>query len=407
MFEVKSVEEVFNIINTNFSNYLLEKESVPIEMCLHRVLSSNVYAKQDIPHFNRSSVDGYAVNSQDTFGANDNNPVQLLKKGNIKIGKKSNIKLNKGEAIYVSTGSEIPDGADSVVMIEYTTDYDDEFIYINKSVSSGENIIYKGDDFKKSETVFNYNRLLENKDIIILALLGIKKVEVKRKLKIGIISTGDELIEIEEEIRENKIKDINSYSVFSIFNYNTFENIRYGIVKDDFYEIKTIIEKALKEVDVVILSGGSSIGVKDLSLKVINSFSNSEIFCYGIAIKPGKPTLIAKIENKPVIVLPGHPLSCFMILNFFIVPILENILGVKNRIRKNIQAIVTTDYPSNIGRDELIPVTLSYNNKNYFATPLLNKSGLISPILKGDGFIYKKREIEGLKKDQIVNVILF
>ncbi|HOJ62821.1 MAG TPA: molybdopterin molybdotransferase MoeA [Spirochaetota bacterium] len=406
MLEVKSVNEVFQIIEENFKEIQIEKESISIEECYYRILAEDIYCKENIPHFNRSMVDGYAVNSLDTFGATESTPVQLFKKGAINIGKKSDLKIERGESVYVPTGGEIPEGADAVVMIEWTTDYNDEFIYINKSVPSGADIIFKGDDFKENELLLVSNRLLTNKDIILLASLGIKNILVKKRLNIGIISTGDELISIEEKIRDNKIRDINSYSIFSTFNYNTFKTIRYGIVGDDFSSIKSILTKALLETDIVILSGGSSVGEKDLSLKVINSFNNSKIFCYGIAIKPGKPTLIAKIDNKPVIVLPGHPLSCFMILNFFVVKIVENMLGI-NTIKQTIEAILTMDYPSNSGRDELIPVNIFYKDKRYFAMPLLNKSGLISPLIKSNGFIHKKREIEILKKDDIVEVNLF
>jgi len=415
MLEVKSVDEVMQIIRENFRDIYGQKEVINIREAAGRIAAEDIASEEDIPGFNRSMVDGYAVISGDTFGASDSLPAQLQLAGEVKMGEKPDLELSRGITAYIPTGGELPRNSDAVVMIEYTDNYGDGYVYINKPVAPGSNVIFKGDDIKKGDVVVKAGQRLRPQDIGVLGALGKAYVPVKRKIKVGIISTGDEIIDINEkpDSFQNlpKVRDVNFCFIFSALLEYGADPVYYGIIKDNYEEIRRVTEKALSECDVVLISGGSSVGNKDETFRIINSFGEPGVLVHGIAVKPGKPTIIGKTGNKALVGLPGHPASAFFIFNIFVLRILDEMYGVAEseieRVYGRVKARISFNYPSNHGREEFVPVRLVREGESLMAEPVFGKSGLISMLSRSDGYIRISRGSEGIAKGQEVEVILF
>ena len=406
MFNVKSVDEVFEIIRESFSGYLLETEEVSLKNALGRITACEFSAKEDVPGFNRSQVDGYAVVSSDTFGCSESIPAMLKLVEEVEMGVSPEFKLEKGHAAYIPTGGELPEGADAAVMIEYTENYNDGFIYINKPSAPGNNIVYRGDDVKVGSMVVKSDLKLKPQDIGALAAMGYSEVLVKRKIKVGIISTGDEVVDISEEVCGAKVRDVNSYTLYAgLLNYGC-DAIIYGIVKDEYDKINNIVERALEECDVVLISGGSSVGTRDETYNVISSLGEPGVLVHGIAVKPGKPTIVGKVKGKAVVGLPGHPASAYVIFRIFVYHLLDVMNGFTNKTYVKTIATLKCNYPSNNGREEFVPVKLETADGKIIACPLFGKSGLITLLSSADGFVWIKRGIEGLVAGQEVEVFI-
>lgn len=407
MLEVKTVDEVFNIIDEEFSGYPLEAETVSILDACDRILAEDIVSMENVPPFNRSSVDGYAVSASDTFGASETMTSPLLKSVPVEMGITPAEALKKGYASYIPTGGELPPNADAVVMIEYTEDNDDEFIYICRPVAPGNNVVSKGDDIKTGSTVLQSGKRLGIADIGVLASLGFSKVKVKRKLRAGIIATGDEIITVDEKPLYSQVRDINSYFLYTAMKKSNAEPVMYGIIEDNYQKIKSSVIKALDECDIICISGGSSAGEKDETAGIIDSLGEPGVLVHGIAVKPGKPTIIGKIGNKPVIGLPGHPASAFMIYTIFITYLMDRMSSVTRAENKKVSAVFSLNYPSNTGREEFLPVKLTVENENIIAMPVIGKSGQIKMLSDADGYIQIRRGTEGVMANQLVDVILF
>lgn len=407
MLEVKSVNEVMSIINSQFSDYPLEDEVLAIEEATGRILSVDMTAREDIPGFNRSTVDGYAVISQDTFGASESLPAQLRLAGEVKMGEKPGFILKAGEAAYIPTGGELPLNADAVVMIEYTENFCDGFIYMNKSAAPGNHLVFKGDDVKPGDVVLKAGIRLRPQDIGIIAALGYSTIQVKRKVRVGIISTGDEIVDIHRQPTGAQVRDINSYALFAgLLSEGAFPSM-YGIVKDNFNDIKKTVEAALENSDIVLISGGSSAGERDETSKVIDSLGLPGVLVHGIAVKPGKPTILGRVENKAVIGLPGHPASAYVIFKVFVHQILNRMNGLKDEPEPAVTAEMACNYPSNNGREEFLPVELKEAEGKLYAHPVFGKSGMITMLTSAKGYIHISRGSEGIDKGNQVRVVIF
>ena len=407
MLEVKTVDEVFVIIREQFSGYPLEIESVSILDACGRILAEDIISPENVPPFTRSSVDGYAVIASDTFGASEAMSVQLLKSTPVEMGAVPQDPLKRGCAAYIPTGGQLPQDAEAVVMIEYTEDNNDEYIYINKPVAPGNNVVLTGDDIKEKSHVFNAGRRLKIADIGVLASVGIHHVNVKRKLRVGIISTGDEIVPVEKEPVNAQVRDINSNILYAALKEYNAEPVLYGIVEDNFEKIKSVVSNAIKECDLLCISGGSSAGEKDETVKIIDSLGDPGVLVHGIAVRPGKPTIIGRAYNKPVIGLPGHPAAVFMIYSIFVTKIMDTMNSASQDSKKVITAIVSQNYPSNTGREEFLPAKLEIINDIFIAHPVFGKSGQIRMLSIADGYIHIKRGSEGLMANRPVELILF
>lgn len=407
MLNVKSVDEVKKIITDNFTGYITGTEEVSVENAMGRILAVDIPASEDIPGFNRSSVDGYAVFASSTFGASESIPAQLELVGEVQMGIKPEFALKPGQAAYVPTGGELPENADAMVMIEYTENLNDGFIYIEKASSPGNHVVFKGDDIKMGSTVIKAGTTLRPQDVGILAALGFQSVSVRKKLRIGIISTGDEIIAIHEKPQGSQVRDVNSYTLYTAIVKLGAEPKMYGIVKDSFDSIRQVTENALQESDIVLISGGSSAGFRDETSKVIDSLGLPGLLVHGVAVKPGKPTILGRIGQKAVLGLPGHPAAACIIFNIFGRQLINTMQGRADKFDPSVSAVMALNYPSNNGREEYLTVKLETVGGRSYAHPVLGKSGLISLLSSADGYVHISRGSEGLNEGAEVKVILF
>lgn len=386
----------------------VEKETIPLSSALGRILGTDIQSKINLPDFPRAIMDGYAVKAMSTFGASEGNPAYLNITGSIAMGEEPTLAIGPGETAKISTGGMLPRGADSVVMIENTDVIDDTTIEVYRSVAPGQHVIQIGEDIRASETILFRGQQLRPQEIGILAALGIETVSVYRQPVIGIISTGDEVLPINETPTLGKIRDINSFTLSGQVTQAGGLPVRMGIVNDDFRALRDMCQTAIQASDMVFVSGGSSVGMRDFSIEVLSAIPDAEILAHGISISPGKPTILAKVGNKPFWGLPGHVTSAMVVFHVVVRPFLEHI-GGKNPAYGNTRscyARLKRNLPSKQGRVDFIRVKLYHENGTLSAEPVLGKSGLIRTMTKADGLVRIDKNTEGMDKGTIVEVAL-
>ena len=403
MLYVKTPEEVLQIIHGTFTDTLPD-ELIEITNACGRILAADIASEEYVPDFNRSTVDGFAVSARDTFGCSDSTPAILPLAGEIRMGDAAPAALQAGTCLSVPTGGDVPDGADAVVMLEYTEDYKDGTIGVTKAAAPGENMIYRGDDVKPGATLLHTGHRLHAHHIGALAALGISRVRVRRKPVVGIISTGDELVDCTEKPDKGQIRDVNSMLLSALIGRIGGLVKPYGIVRDDEALLNAAVKKAVSECDAVLLSGGSSVGTKDATARVIDH--NGRMLLHGIAMKPGKPTILGIINETPVFGLPGHPVAAYFISQLFVRPLLYRLAG-HAPAHRTIPARLGAALSSNHGRAEYIGVRLEPAGELPLAQPVHGKSGLITVLSGTDGYICIPRDCEGLPRNSAVQVTLW
>lgn len=404
-FNVISVDEVKKILSSNFKNLKIETEKVNILDCEERVLSKDIISQINVPEFNRSTVDGYAIKSKESHGCSECMPTFLDIIGEVNMGESVNVDIKNGQCMYVPTGGMLPKSSDSVIMIEHVEKLDEFTIAIHKPISDGENVVYKGDDIKKDQIVLKKGKKLNSQDIGVLAALGINEIQVYKPIKFTVISTGDEIIDLDEKLEFGKIRDINGYVICSLIKKLGGIVVEKSIVKDNYDLLKETVSNGIKNSDIVLLSGGSSVGTRDYTYDVINSFNGQGVLVHGIALKPGKPTIIGECENKVVIGLPGHPVSAIIVFKIFIDYLVKEILKIK-RNKYAIDAIINKNIHSSPGKKTYQMVTLEDVDNKYYATPIFGKSSMITLLSKACGYVIIDEDCEGLYKEEKVKVHL-
>lgn len=406
LLNVVSVEDAIKIICDN-SSVKLSGEKVELMEALGRIVKQDIVSDINVPGFRRSTVDGYAVNSRGVQGASESIPAMMNLKGEVVMGKGPSCGIDSmEECVYVPTGGMLPQGADSMVMIEYSEKLDDNTILINKPAAPGENIIEVGEDMIEGEVVIKSGEILRPYEIGVLSSLGVSSIEVFRKPRIAVLSTGDEVVGVHETPNPGQIRDINTYLIASLIEESGCQPVIFGLVKDNYEMLRNTVSKAVEECDIVLISGGSSAGKKDQTLKVIENIGDSKAFAHGISIKPGKPTIIGKVQNKIVIGLPGHPLACAVVFKAVVKKYIHMLMSYENE-EFPVQCEFKINYHKAKGRKEYLPVTLKVENGRITASPVFGKSGLISVFSKAWGFIEIDKNIEGLREGQIVEVYKF
>jgi molybdopterin molybdotransferase len=403
LFHVKTPEEVLEIINSNFSTLETEK-LIPLAEACGRTCKENIIGREYVPEFNRSTVDGYAVRAADTFGCSDSIPALLPLAGEILMGQAANSPLQAGTCVAVATGGAVPEGADAVVMLEFTEDYGDGTIGILKPAAPGNNLIFKGDDVAPGKIIIPAGHILEPHDIGSLAAMGITSVKVSAKPIVGIISTGDELVEIHEKPKAGQVRNVNSHVLEAMIKQAGGKPRSYGIIRDDEHVLACYVAKAVSECDIVIISGGSSVGMRDATAKVIEE--SGSIILHGIAMKPGKPTILGLIDNKPVFGLPGHPVAAYLTARLYVCPLMAKLMG-SNIKQYTVTARMSEAISSNHGRAEFVGVLLESVDNELLAHPIRGKSGLITSLAASDGYICIPRDCEGLTQGTRVSVNLW
>lgn len=404
-FKVKTVEETFALIEEKIP-VLQETEVRELKDALHYILAKPVTAKENVPGFDRSTVDGYAVRAKDTYGSSESMPGFLTVAGEVKMGEVPSVKAGSGKAVYIPTGGMLPDGADAVIMIEHCEDVDG-LLNTYKQVAPGENVISAGEDIREGEAVLDKGTKLRPQELGALASLGITHVEVFRKVKVAYLSSGDEIVPYETKtLAEGQIRDINGLTILGLASEWNVEVVYGGIVKDDFNVFQQKMRELYQEVDCLIVSGGSSVGAKDYTTDVIQSLGDPGVFVHGISIKPGKPTILAVAGGKPVIGLPGHPASALIIFKLFGERIIRQLQGETMVKRpERIVARIVKNIPSAAGRSDYIRVRLFEQDGEWWAEPIIGKSGLITTLVKSDGIVEISSEKEGVSQGDHVPVI--
>lgn len=387
------------------------EEIVHITDSLDRVLAKDIHSKVYLPNFSRSVMDGYAVIAKDTFGASENIPVFLECIGEVKMGEAANQEINSGQCVKVATGGMLPKNANAVVMIEDTESISDQEIEVSRGVAEKENIVLKGEDLEKGELLLQKGHLMRPQDIGALAGIGITDVAVYKKINVAVFSTGDELVPPEKEPALGEIRDINSYAITSFVKQAKADVEMCGIIKDDHETLKNAIQSKFNDYDVVLLSGGSSVGTRDLTIDVLESLEKESILAHGIAIKPGKPTILSYIQKTLIIGLPGHPASSIVVFKNVVEPLLRVLSGednlLKEESKKEIKAKLSRNIVSDKGRDEFIRVSVEKENHEIVAYPMLGKSSLISTLVKSNGLLKCPIGFEGFTKGDVITVELF
>ena len=386
-------------------------ETVRVVEACGRVLAKVLTAQADLPHFHRTNMDGYAVRAQDTFGASPSIPMYLKLVGTVEMGKEVKRPLKKGETMRIATGGMLPPGANSMVMVEYTEEMGDGTVEVHRSVSPWENILRIGEDIKKGAAVFPAGRRLRAHDVGALTGVGITTVPVYRRPRVALISTGDEIVPPEQKPKPGEVRNINQYSLRAMIDEAGGELLDLGVVKDDRAMFEKAMAQALKKADIVMISGGSSVGIKDMTVDVLCSFPRSEMFFHGISIAPGKPTIFAKAEGKPVMGLPGHPVSALVVFALFGAPLIRLVggepAGAAFAPRHTTRAKLMQNVASAPGREDYVRVILARENGSILAQPLPGKSGAVFSLVKADGMVCIPHDEEGKEAGEEIEVILF
>ena len=394
LFRILELEEVENILED--LNEDIGYDKILIEESLGRTLYEDIISEINVPHFKRSTVDGYALNHRSVNGASETMPILISVIEKVNINEVPEKKISLDEGSYVPTGGMIPE----VVMIEYTEKLSENEILVGKSVSPLENVNSVGEDLEEGEMVFSALHRIKAHDMGVLAALGYKYVKVHKKIKIGIIATGDEIVEHDKIPLSGQMRNSNSTLLFGMSEAAGTIPVNYGIVIDDKDLIRKTIEKALSECDIVLITGGSSVGERDHTINAIEEILGSEILVHGIAVKPGKPTIIAKNGKKIIFGLPGNPLAVLVIFKTLI----EKYINKFVKTSECVNGILTVNYHKAMGRAEFLPVRLIENTDRIYVEPVMAKSSSVAALSKAYGFILIEKNKEGIHKGEQVEI---
>ncbi|WP_456469143.1 molybdopterin biosynthesis protein [Archaeoglobus sp.] len=404
----RDIVTVNEAIDRLYSFYTPKKQvkEVEIRYAVGRIVAEDVYAKSDVPPFDRATMDGYAVRAEDTFQAEEDNPVRLKIVGVVEAGERSELEVKEGEAAEIATGAMMPKGANAVVMVEYTKRSGD-YVEVFRPVSPGENVMFAGSDVMVGELIVREGTRLTHREIGVMAACGISRVKVYRKPIVAVISTGNELVSPGEELGEAKIYDVNSYTISSAIVENGGEAVFLGIARDREEEMRSLIEEGLKRADIVITSGSTSAGAGDVMYRILDGFSPG-VIVHGIAIKPGKPAVIAVCNEKPIFGLPGYPTSAMTVFELLVAPLIKELAGIREVEGERIRAKLAVKAFSAEGRRELLPVNVVAGSEGYSAYPVSGSySGAVTAFAFTDGFIEIPENIVMLDEGSEVDVRLY
>ncbi len=392
---------------------------IGVSSALGRVTAEDVRAPHPLPEFPRSTVDGYAVRARDTFGASDSLPAYLTLIGEVPMGDAPAFEIGAAQCALIHTGGMLPPGADAVVMLEYTQAVRPAELEIQRAVAEGENVIRVGEDVAVETVVIPKGRVMRPAEVGGLMALGITTLRVATKVHVGLISTGDEVIDPSQLPRPGQVRDINSYTLSALVEKSGGEAVRYGIFADKFEVLKDAAAKALAECDVTVITAGSSASTRDMTAEVISSLGKPGVLVHGVNTHPGKPTILGVCDGKAVIGLPGNPVSALINGYLFVAPVIEKLLGVQPRPRAALTARLTVNLPSQAGREDWWPVKLipsplhpspdgrgDEGEEKWLAEPIFGKSNLIFNLVNADGLLRIPPAATGLSAGEMVEVVL-
>ena len=405
-FRVKSVEDVLEEIGRFPA---LPAESVPLKKTLGRVLAKNVTSPEDVPSFDRSTMDGFAVKAADTFGAGESTPGLFEVKGEVPMGVEPVMSVGPGQTVRIWTGGMLPPGADAVVMLEYSRVLDDSTVELTKTVAPGQHVIRRGEDVPAGSKLLKAGRRIRPQDIGLLAAVGVQSVAITRRPRVAILSTGDEVVPAHKRPGPGQIRDVNSYTLVAQVTRCQATPIDLGLAGDDPDELRRTVARGIETADAVLVSGGSSVGRRDFTLDVFMSFAGAELLVHGVSVSPGKPTILVRLGDKSLWGLPGHVTSAMIVFDLFVRPLLARLSGETpaDYIRPPIKARLSRNLASVHGREDYVRVRLEPDGDALLAVPVLGASGLLTTMVKADGVIRIGLNDEGLMRGEEVEVFPF
>lgn len=405
LFTVRTPPEAWRLFLEHFQP-TVRSERVATAEALDRVLAETLTSPQDLPDFARSTVDGYAVNAADTYGATPSLPAFLAVVGEVPMGQASSLTLGVGEAALVHTGGMIPDGANAVGMVENTQRVDAGSIEVMKPVAEGENVIQVGEDMRQGSSVLMPGRQLRPQEIGGLLALGITQITVAQPPRVAILSTGDEVVPPDQRPAPGQIRDINSYSLAALTTRAGGLPLRYGIIPDNRTALEAAAQRAHAEAEIVVLSAGSSVSYRDMSVDVIAGLGQPGVLVHGVSVRPGKPTILAVCDGKPVFGLPGNPVSAMVIFDLFVTPTIRALMGAVKPPQAQVQARLARNVASTTGREDYVQVRLEQRADGLWAVPIFGKSNLIYTLVNAEGTIRVSLDSNGIAAGEWVTVVL-
>ncbi len=405
-FEVLPPVEAYRKLESSYTP-LLRKEEVSTSDALDRVLAEDILSPEDLPAFPRSAMDGYAVRAEDVYGASEGLPAYLEVVGEVTMGQEPSVAISSGRAVTIFTGGMLPKGANAVVMVE-NTQATGSGIEVLRPVAVGENVIQVGEDIRRGSGVLSKGHRLQPQDVGGLLALGVTRIAVYSRPRVAIISSGDEIVAPENEPPPGKIRDINTYTCATLTLRAGGVPIPLGIAADDYASLRDACVKGMAQADIVVISAGSSVSTRDLTAQVVNSLGKPGVLVHGVAIRPGKPTVLGVADGKPVFGLPGNPVSAMVLFGLFVTPTIARLSGAptttSNRI---ITAKLTHNIASAPGREDHVPVHLEEKEGEMLAEPIFGKSNLIFTLVCADGTVRVPLNKGGISAGEMVDVLLF
>lgn len=371
-----------------------------------RILAEAIAAPESLPAFSRSAVDGYAVRSADTFGASDSAPAYLMVAGEVVMGALAEIGLDRGQCVAIHTGGMIPPDADAVLMLEYTQQVGAAELECYRAVATGENVILQGEDIQGGETIFQPGDRLGPAEIGGLMALGITHLVVRTRPVIGILSTGDEVVAPDQTTGPGQVRDVNTYALSTLVTQHGGVPKRLGIAGDEPDVIENMAREGLAGCDALVITAGSSASVRDLTAHTINRLGSPGVLVHGLNVRPGKPTLLGVCDGKPVVGLPGNPVSALIIGMLVLPKLLDSLMEAKPAVTGEVTARLRGNLPSQAGREEFVPVRLFREDDKWVAEPVFGKSNLIFVLVRADGLAHIPADVTGISTGETINVKL-
>jgi molybdopterin molybdotransferase len=402
-FTVKTVSEAL----TSFRpHHRTATETIALDDASGRIPTSDVRAREALPGFNRGTVDGYAVRARDTFGASESIPAYLRVTGAVRMGAAAEDPVDSGTAVAIPTGGMLPPGADAVVMIEHTHEAMPGTIEVIRPVAPGENIVRFDEDVAAGGAIAGAGRPLRAQDVAMLAAAGVVEIAVHAQPVVTILATGDEVDPPDTPtLRPGHIRDALSASIGALVREAGGRPAPPQIVLDEDSALRDALHDALKGSDVVVVCAGSSVGARDKTAGAIAALPGAEMWCHGLAIKPGKPTLLAHADGIPIIGLPGNPRSALVVFRLIGLPLVRRVGGWTMQPRPgSLSAVLSRDVPSAAGRLDVVQVRLRADGA---AQPIFGPSALLSVLTAADGFVIVPEDANGLSAGEPVEVVLY
>lgn len=406
-FQYLPLSDARGLIARSLAGIAAAAETVDLADTLGRIAAEDIVARESLPSFGRSTVDGFAVRSAETFGASEAAPAVLAVTGEVLMGEQVTTKLLSGQTMAIPTGGMLPAGADAVVMLEYTEHPAADTLLVSRTVAPGENIVSEGEDIRTGTVILRQGQRIGPQHIGALAACGCSRVVVSRRIEVAVISSGDELVAIEQDPGIGQIRDINSYALGAMLTELGCAVRRWGIVRDSYEEFYETLAQALVSCQLLVISGGSSVGARDFTVKALGALGKPGVLMHGIAVKPGRPTVFGMIGSVPVFGLPGHPVAAMVVCQQLVKPAVRMLCSQSHPFAGfSVPARLNRNVASAPGRDDFVSVRLHKREGEFVAEPILGKSGLISIMAQADGVMHIPADKSGLYDGDRVEVLL-